>query len=123
VDLEVAGLRPGLDTAAIRLRLGTPEDQSGETWKYRGIELQVIAGKLNTVWIRSRRWATTRRVRVGSSEAAVRRAYGVPTWTDSTGVSYVAQPDTSNIHWGLSFAIRERRVSGITSGVIAITVH
>ena len=122
-DLAIAGVTFGADTASVRARLGTPRSASQEDWKYPGIRVQLDSGRVSMLHITSSRWPTRRGIKVGSSIVALHRAYGQSTWTTSQQIGYVLQPDTSYLHLGLSFEIKNGHVSYILSGIVAVTVH
>src|SRR2546426_12668124 len=81
-DLVIAGVEYGADTALVRSHLGTPRTASRLEWKYAGIRVQLDSGQATMLHVTSSRWSTRRGIAVGSSLAAVRRAYGDPAWAN-----------------------------------------
>jgi len=97
-DLVVAGLRQGMDSAAVARLLGPPDSISAEPdgrdartklveWHYPAVSISLGSnGKLGGVSITSGAVATKRGLRLGDSRARLVSLYGLP--ADTTGQAW-----------------------------------
>lgn len=118
---SVAGVALGDSAAKVRAKLGKPE--AGSTpfnlryLRRHGVGVYLIAGKVVDLTVTGGREATAKRVRVGSSEAALKKAYPAARCR-ATATRATVECRLSGRHRGRAshslFTVRSGKVAAIT---------